>query len=399
MFLSKEKLLVAYYYIALIAFALSACVVMFDQESDSGFAQKNVILLFVFCVWSVFGLRLFVKDYLIEVPSKTVFFFNIYMLWVLLITAIVPAQEGGFLTFLADLIWSALPILIFNTTYYFVLHKGDKKGLKTIFLVITVMFLLTYYSFYDIDNILLNVHLGSSYYSLYILPLVLVYPSKTVRTAMVVIICIAVFSSVKRGGVLALALAMLFYIITNQLVSKQGKFSKIIIGSCMLSAFIAVFVYIGTMGGNDVFERFEGIQDDNGSGRTDVWAETWRLISNQDAFSFFIGNGFNTVVKNSRLILSAHNDYLEAWFDFGLIGFFLYVISMILLFNDIFKCLKAKKEYASAMSVVGALIMVLSMISHIAIYYWFNVVVLCIAYFEGCYNRDKRQLVEREENT
>lgn len=167
----------------------------------------------------------------------------------------------------------------------------------------------------------------------------------------------------------------------------------------MLSAFIAVFVYIGTMGGNDVFERFEGIQDDNGSGRTDVWAETWRLISNQDAFSFFIGNGFNSVVHNSRLSLSAHNDYLEAWFDFGLIGFFLYVISMILLFNDIFKCLKAKKEYASAMSVVGALIMVLSMISHIAIYYWFNVVVLCIAYFEGCYNRDKRQLVEREENT
>lgn len=30
----------------------------------------------------------------------------------------------------------------------------------------------------------------------------------------------------KRGGVLALALAMIAYIITNQLVSKQGKFKK-----------------------------------------------------------------------------------------------------------------------------------------------------------------------------
>ena len=398
MFLSKEKLLVLYYYIALIAFAMSACVVMFDQESDSGVAQKSVILVFVFLVWSIFVLRLFVKDYLIEIPSKTVFFFNIYMLWVLLITAIIPTQEGGLLSFLVDLILSALPFFIFNTTYYFVLHKGDKKGLKKMFLVITVMFLLTYYSFYDIDNILLNVHLGSSYYSLYMLPLVLIYRSKTVRIFMIVIICLAVFSSVKRGGVLALALAMLFYIISNQLVSKRGKFTKIIIGLCMLCAFVSVFAYIGTMGDNDVFERFENIQDDNGSGRTDVWAETWHLICNQGTFSFFIGNGFNSVVNNSRLVLSAHNDYLEAWFDFGLIGFFLYVISVILLFNDILKCLKNKKEYASAMSALGALILVLSMISHIAIYYWFNVVVLCIAYFEGCYDREKRQLVEKEED-
>lgn len=74
MFLSKEKLLVAYYYIALIAFALSACVVMFDQESDSGFAQKSIVLVFVFLLWSIFVLRLFVKNYLIEVPSKTIFF-------------------------------------------------------------------------------------------------------------------------------------------------------------------------------------------------------------------------------------------------------------------------------------------------------------------------------------
>ena len=129
-----------------------------------------------------------------------------------------------------------------------------------------------------------------------------------------------------------------------------------------------------------------------------MWAETWHLICNQGAFSFFIGNGFNSVVNNSRLVLSAHNDYLEAWFDFGLIGFFLYLISVVLLFVDILKCLRAKKEYASAMTAVGALILVLSMISHIAIYYWFNVVVLCIAYFEGRYDREKRQLVEKEED-
>ena len=47
-------------------------------------------------------------------------------------------------------------LLILNSTYYFVLHKGDSKWLKMTFLVITALFLLTYYSFYDVDNILMN---------------------------------------------------------------------------------------------------------------------------------------------------------------------------------------------------------------------------------------------------
>lgn len=398
MLLSKGKIITAYYYIALIAFALSACAVMFEQESSGGIAYTNFIIAFAFMVWSVFVLRPFTKDYLIEIPSKTIIFFNLYMAWVLLVTAINPVGVKGISSYLNSLFWSAFPILILNSTYYFVLHKGDSRWLKIIFLVITALFLLTYYSFYDVDNILMNVHLGSSYYSLYMLPLVLVYPSKIGKTCLTIIVSLAVFSSVKRGGVLALALAIIAYIITNQLVSKQGKFKKIIIGFCVLTAFIAIFAYIGTMGDNNIFERFESIQEDNGSGRTDVWAEAWRLITEQGIFTYFVGNGFNTVVHNSRYVLSAHNDYLEAWFDFGLIGMLLYIISLCLLFKDIFECLKTKKEYAPAMSVLGALIIVLTMISHIAIYYWFNVIVLCIAYYEGRYNREKRQLTEKEED-
>ena len=166
----------------------------------------------------------------------------------------------------------------------------------------------------------------------------------------------------------------------------------------MLVSFVVVFVYIGTMGDNNIFERFETIQEDKGSGRTDVWEEAWRLINNQGVFTYITGNGFNSVVRNSRYVLSAHNDYLEAWFDFGLIGMLLYVMAILFLFTDILKCLKSKKEYAPAMTVLGVLIMVLTMISHIAIYYWFNIVVLCIAYFEGRYDREKRQLAEKKDN-
>lgn len=72
MLLSKEKIIIAYYYIALIAFAVSACAVMFDQESSGGIAYINFIIAFTFMVWGVFVLRPFTKGYLIEIPSKTI---------------------------------------------------------------------------------------------------------------------------------------------------------------------------------------------------------------------------------------------------------------------------------------------------------------------------------------
>lgn len=53
MLLSKEKIIIAYYYIALIAFAVSACAVMFDQESSGGIAYINFIIAFTFMVWGV----------------------------------------------------------------------------------------------------------------------------------------------------------------------------------------------------------------------------------------------------------------------------------------------------------------------------------------------------------
>lgn len=54
MLLSKEKIITAYYYMALIAFALSACAVMFEQESSGGIAYSNFIIAFAFMMWSVF---------------------------------------------------------------------------------------------------------------------------------------------------------------------------------------------------------------------------------------------------------------------------------------------------------------------------------------------------------
>lgn len=52
------------------------------------------------------------------------------MTWVLLVTAINPVGVEGVSSYINSLFWAAFPILILNSTYYFVLHKGDSKWLK-----------------------------------------------------------------------------------------------------------------------------------------------------------------------------------------------------------------------------------------------------------------------------
>lgn len=389
--ISKDTIISKSYFLALIAFAMSACFVMREQEADGASEVSKYVIALVSIIWLAFPMLTLQKGYIFEKPSFVIIAFNIYLFWVVIISTIMPGHNDTTTSYINSIIWVILPILIFNTSYYYVLHKGTNGTLESCFVYITGLFVITYFSFFDLDNILLNIHLGSSYYALYILPIALIKPSTTTRLLSIITVSLAIFSSVKRGGVMALALGLLAYIITQQIVSKRNKFSKVIIGIAILLIFACIFFYIGTLGDNNIFERFETIQEDQGSGRTEVWEEAWRLINDQGFGNYLIGNGFNTVVENSFLLLSAHNDYLEAWFDFGLIGVLLYSIAILGYLRITFLCVLRKRKYAPEMVLLASIIIVLSLISHIAIYYWFNVILLDIAILIGKSDKDDRE--------
>ena len=81
--------------------------------------------------------------------------------------------------------------------------------------------------------------------------------------------------------------------------------------------------------------------------------------------------------------MSAHDDYLEAWYDYGIIGFVLYTISVLSLIWLTIKALRKKYEYASQLAMLTSIVIILSLISHIALYFWFSIVLLNIAFFAG----------------
>lgn len=392
MIISKRSILLSVLYFAILSLAGCSCLIMLGQESESGSNSFTpYAIAFTFIIWSVLSLRTLRKGYYFEKPSAPITLWTIFFLWGGCITFLIGSSTDiSVKETISKQIFIYLPILIGNVIYYYILHNGLDKRIRMLFLIMCGMFLITYYSFYDIDNILLNIHLGSSYYSLYVLPLVMLYPSKTIKICSLFIVSLAVFSSVKRGGVMALLVGVFIYIIVKQIISKKSKTKRIVVGLSLIMILATIFFYIGTMGDNDIFERFGNIDKDNGSGRTEVWEETWRLITSQDVLFFMIGNGYNTVLRDSCLVLSAHNDFLETWYDYGLIGFILYVSCIIALMTRVINAIRNKLDVAAEFAMMFTIVFILTTISHVQLYFWINIVMLNIAVFLGYAEHYKR---------
>ena len=379
----KSTLYRIYFYFALMVLALSACYIMYSQETDGeGGGRTAIVGTILLAVWLGFGIKLFKKELIITKPSGTITLYATYCLWAFFISTVSSIGENTFRNIVDVMVITLFPLVLVIVTYYHALNN-EPKATQKMFLIMTLMFAVTYYTFYDIENILMNRHLGSSYYCLFMLPLVMSYPSKLVKVIGLLIVSIAIFSSVKRGGVLALLVSTFAYVVANQITAKRNRFTHFVIMILTIGILGMIFAFIGTLGDSDIFERFENIGEDNGSGRTEVWAETWRLINTQDADTYIIGNGYNKVLENSRELLSAHDDYLEAWYDYGIIGFVLYTISVLSLIWLTIKALRKKYEYASQLAMLTSIVIILSLISHIALYFWFSIVLLNIAFFAG----------------
>lgn len=381
--IARRKILLFVFYLAVFALACCSCVKMYEQEGEGG-SFGNYAMLASFFLWCMPVLKIFKKGYLLEFPSRSMLVWITFFVWGSIANLAMGLSKVATITeFITNQLYILNPLLIGVVTYYYVRHNGLSKTLTNLFYGMVIMFILTYFSFYDTDNILLNIHLGSSYYSLYALPLVMLFPSKTLRILGLLLVVIAVFSSAKRGGVMALLISGISYILVKQIVSPKSKTRRLLIAIFLLLIFAGMVIYIGTIGDNNVFERFEDIEKDNGSGRTEVWEETWRLINSQDIIHYLLGNGYNTVVADSRLVLSAHNDFLEVWYDYGVIGVLLYSSCILTLIAGMISATKNKARFAAEYAMTVSIVIILTSISHVQLYFWMSIVMLDIAVFMG----------------
>ncbi len=236
------------------------------------------------------------------------------------------------------------------------------------------------------DDVVTN----ASYTILYMLPLLLCSKKKVIRIVAIILTVVAVLLSIKRGSISALSVGLLvyFYIVLFKLMSNKSKLLKIIILCLVCYVFYEFLLYFNTLSDDSILNRFSSIVDDKGSGRLDIFKHTLEMIQGSSLLEVIFGHGWNMVIVDSTLGFSAHNDHLEILYDFGLIGYVLYLSMIIRLLKLTVYLVRVKSELSAPLAMSLVIFLFGSIISHIVIYpYYMTIFSITWSYIIICFDR------------
>ncbi len=363
-----------------------------DVEPILG-ARTLSLLAVVFCLGACAKFY-FLPAYRCYRPPRTLALYLLYMLWVCVPTMLNPNDSDSLADSVFILLNRAMPMLSAVLTYNYILNHGDKSWFKWLFAFMSLAFMVGYADiFWELLSSGAVIQLVVSYYTIYILPLILLTAGKKTKILFIFLTLLILTTSMKRGGLVALGGGLMVYGLVYLITAQRVRTSTIVLSLLFAVALAGVFVYIGTSDEANVVERFENTENDEGSGRTVVWEASWQLIESSDFFPLIIGHGHCRVEQDSVLGISAHNDLLEIFYDYGLIGLLLYLAACISLMLKVWQLIRRKSPLAPVAALFFAVYFALSMISHIAIYAWFNIILLTISYLSA------RDLLEHEQNS
>lgn len=170
------------------------------------------------------------------------------------------------------------------------------------------------------DGFTINV----AYQIVALLPLLWFWRKKTlVQYFSLALVLLAVLSTAKRGAIIITILCFL-YLVSQSLKNstrrqKFGYFSLVVLFVAVILA-LALNYY-----SNNAYlqQRWENTQDGNSSGRDYIYRQFWNAYINSNSLELLFGHGMRSSV--SLIGHSAHNDWLQFLFDFGLFGAMVYM--------------------------------------------------------------------------
>jgi O-antigen ligase len=162
-----------------------------------------------------------------------------------------------------------------------------------------------------------------------------------------VVICTAgVFLTGSRGGLVALAVAMLAFLLTGSRF--RGRF--LLVAITLTFATVGYYTHIASP---ETRERLADVE--SGSGRTDVWEIGWRMVEAKPVVG--VGGGNFEAVSPSYLLepgsieraeffigsapKATHNSYLEIWAELGVIGLGLFLFILVFGLSAAYKAMRA----------------------------------------------------------
>lgn len=363
-----EKL---YLFLIILAIGLWSALNMLQMEQD-GLAGSDDSLLLKLLLGVIFVL---VSGYLLVNykyvhmgwMGRVLCVLSVYM--AIARMAVLPPTVGA-LSYIYQPMRDVVVVLFFLFTSTLAAKSDELKDFFATWIILGMLIIAYFFlQNWRFMNAIDEAHMGTAYWILFLMPILLHTPHKWLRYAGLILVGAILFASFKRGGILAFGCGLLAYLFVKEILIGR-KFTKLIFFVIAIMALVLVFIVVDNALDNLFTERFMNIKDDGGSGRDQVWATTWRMIQQSEFEHLLFGHGHNSVLTNSPLRLSAHNDFLECIYDFGLFGSLFYFMLHISLIRQIFRNIRLRNPEAAIMAFTYSFFLILSLMSHVLIYPW-----------------------------
>lgn len=208
--------------------------------------------------------------------------------------------------------------------------------------------------------------LNAIYYPLLTLPWVASVRRPVLRYIGMLLVVLAVSYSLKRTALLALIVGGGAYALVELSALRRHRIRKAIpVVAVLLIAGVA-YARVNSMLDETFSERLRSAREDGGSGRIAIYLDVWESLRSADAVNLVLGHGHYSSL--SQFGVTAHNDFLEVLFDYGLLGLLLYVFLHASLIGRCIELVKEQSPLAPAYASAYGVFLVMSMVSHLIIY-------------------------------
>ena len=213
-----------------------------------------------------------------------------------------------------------------------------------------------------------------AYLPLCFMPFIFLLEKKKLKIVCLTLVFICVFVSLKRTAIIAFFVSIALIAVLRALFSTQKKIVR-----TFVIAVIAIFSvgYLNTFLNGQILYRFSSSYEDGGSGRVYIYQA---VLERFDELSFdqkILGRGHNMVRGDKvyglyrdgeTLYLSAHNDFLEVLYDYGICGLILYLYFLFNVLRLCFYWINKNEKFFCSMLSCSVIIITMSLFSHLVIY-------------------------------
>jgi O-antigen ligase len=302
----------------------------------------------------------------------------VIILWIfwLIITCFISFEFGSNQFIFAVLEVSYAP-LIFLFFYYF--GKINPNLLRASYyyflLLMTFNLILFYFIFINYNSDFSNplTQLNDVYYLLLLLPWVLILPNNKLKLLFLLILTFVIFISLKRAAIISYICSVITYYIFENYRLTKFSIKNLTKKICTVSLILfLIFLFVNSHVENQLTERLKDVTSDGGSGRINIYKKVIDYQVKSPFYFWITGHGHNSVRKylapGSNKYISAHNDWLEVLFDYGLPGLIIYLYINIYLGKILYNLIKCKSKFGPPMAASYVIFITVSLVSHLVLY-------------------------------